>query len=252
VTTTGTVRDRSCDRRERAPRRQPPGSQESLMSIVPRTKAAKVAYFQSKIAPWTANATAIGTTTVAVGDLGTKVTTALTKLADQVTAEQAVKAATQTADDAVKAVGTAGADIIKSIRAKAAVAGNSVYDLAQIPDPATPQPVTTLGQPNRFTVGIEADGSLNLKWKCTSPRATGVFYQVWRSFDGGANFAYAGGSGTKSYVDAAVPAGTPSVMYKVQAVRSTATGPWATFTVLLGTGAGGVMTASLIQPKLAA
>jgi hypothetical protein len=41
-------------------------------------------------------------------------------------------------------------------------------------------------------------------------------------------------------------------VYKIQAVRSTATGPWATFMVLFGVGAGGQMTASLVQPKIAA
>lgn len=222
------------------------------MSVVPNKKADKVAFFASKIAPWTTSATQIGTTTTAVTDLGTKVTAAQAALADQVAAEQAAKAATMTANNAVNAAASAGADIIKAIRAKAAVSGNSVYELAQIPDPATPQPVTSLGQPTDFKVELGGDGALTLKWKCASPRASGVIYQVWRSFDGGANFAYAGGTGTKSFVDSAVPAGTASVMYKVQALRSTATGPWATFTVLLGVGAGGMMTASLAQPKLAA
>lgn len=223
------------------------------MSVVPRKKSDKVAWYAGKIAPWTTNSTAIGTTSAAVTDLNSKVTLAQSKLAAQLAAEEAARTATQAANSAVDAVGAAGADIIKAIRAKAvAVGGDSVYELAEIPDPATPAPVTTLGQPDRFTVELDAVGALNLKWKCTSPRASGVFYQIWRSFDGGANFTYTGGSGTKSYVDQTVPAGTPSVMYKVQAVRSTAFGPPATFTVLLGTGSAGQMTASLSQPKLAA
>ncbi|HZZ44448.1 MAG TPA: hypothetical protein VFE58_16045 [Tepidisphaeraceae bacterium] len=222
------------------------------MSLVPSKKTDKVAFFNSKIAPWTTNSVAIGTTTAAVTDLGTKVTAAQTALAAQVAAEQAVKTATQTADNAVNIMAVAGAAIIKGIRAKAAVSGDSVYELAQIPDPATPAPVTTLGQPTDFKVQLGADGALTLGWKCASPRATGVIYQIWRSFDGGANFLYAGGTGTKSFVDNTVPAGTSALLYKIQAVRSTATGPWATFNILLGVGSGGQMTASLIQPKLAA
>jgi hypothetical protein len=222
------------------------------MSLVPTKRTEKVAFFASKVAPWTAHAVEIGTTAGDVTDLQTKVTAAQAALDAQVAAEQAAKTATQTAKNAVRTMADAGANIIKAIRAKAAVAGNSVYELAQIPDPATPAPVTTLGQPTDFHVELGGDGALTLRWKCASPRATGVIYQVWRSLDAGANFTYAGGTGTKSFVDAGVTAGTPMVMYKIQAVRSTATGAWATFTILLGVGSGGQMTASLVQPKLAA
>src|SRR5438128_352870 len=110
------------------------------MSLIPSSKTDKVAFFNSKITPWTTNATAIGTTTAAVTDLQTKVTTAQTKLAAQVAAEQASKTATMAANDAVATMVIAGSDIIKAIRAKAAVSGNSVYELAQIPDPALPTP----------------------------------------------------------------------------------------------------------------
>src|SRR5262245_59850126 len=117
------------------------------MGLIPSKKTDKVAFFNSKISPWTTNATAIGTTTSAVTAMGTLVTTANTAIAAQVAAEQAVKTATMTADNAVSALVNSGSDIIKAIRAKAAVSGNTVYELAQIPQPATPTPVNTLGQP---------------------------------------------------------------------------------------------------------
>ena len=222
------------------------------MGLIPSSKTGKVAFFNSKITPWTSNAVAIGTTSAAVTDLQTKVTAAQEKLAEQVAAEQAAMTATMAANNAVAAVVAAGSDIIKAIRAKAATAGDDVYVLAEIPAPATPAPVVTLGQPADFRVGLGQDGALTLTWKCASPRATGTIYQVWRSLDGGANFSYLGGTGTKRIVDGTVPAGTARVMYKVQAVRSTAAGPWATFTVMFGVGAGGQMTATVAQPKLAA
>jgi hypothetical protein len=222
------------------------------MSVVPRNKPAKVAFFQSKVAPWTEHAVAIGTTSTAVTDLSAKVTAALAKLEAQVAAEQASKTATMAADNAVAVLARAGADIIKSIRAKAAVAGVTVYELAELPDPAIPTPVATLGTPHDFRVELGADGALTLKWKCSSPRATGVIYQVLRSTDGGTNFGYVGGTGSKKFVDPSVPAGSASLVYKLQAVRSTAAGPWATFLVLFGTGAGGQLGATVAQPKLAA
>ncbi len=134
-----------------------------------------------------------------------------------------------------------------------AVDGNSVYELAEIPDPATPTPVNSLGQPTNFKVELGADGSLTLKWKCASPRASGMIYQVWRSTNAGVDFSYIGGSGNKSFIDATVPSGATSLVYKIQAVRSTAAGPWATFTVMFGTGASGQLTASVVvQPRMAA
>ena len=61
------------------------------MSLYPKTKPGKIGYFNSKIAPWTTNATAIGTTSTAVTALNTLVTAAQGKLDDQIAAEQAAK-----------------------------------------------------------------------------------------------------------------------------------------------------------------
>src|SRR5438876_9310266 len=88
-----------------------------VMSLYPNTKSGKIGYFNSKIAPWTTNATAIGTTSAAVTALQSKVTAAQTKLDAQIAAEQAVKTATDAASDAVAVMVQAGADIIKAVRA---------------------------------------------------------------------------------------------------------------------------------------
>ena len=224
------------------------------MGLIPTKRTDKVAFFNSKVAPWTTNATAIGTTTSAVTAMGTKVTAAQAALAMQFAAEQAFKTATAAADHAIDALVVAGSDIIKSIRAKAATGGNAVYELAEIPGPATPSPVNTLGQPCNIKAELGQDGSVTIAWKCVSPRASGVVYQVFRRLDGEAEFTYIGGTGTKRFVDANLPAGAASAMYKLQAIRSTASGPWATFTVMFGTGAGGQQAATVTQsaPKMAA
>jgi hypothetical protein len=223
------------------------------MSLYRNTKSDKIAFFLSKIAPWTANSTAIGSSSAAITALNTLVTTAQTKMADQVTAEAAAKTATATADDAVASMVLAGQDVIKNIRAKAANTANpqTVYDLAQIPAPAAPTPVSTLGTPTDFKVQLEADGSVTVIYKCSSPRASGVIYQIWRRLESETEFTYLGGTGEKKFTDTTLPAGSATTVYKIQAVRSTAKGAWGICTVMFGVNSEGAMTAS-VQPKIAA
>ena len=95
------------------------------MSLLPDSKAAKVAFFKSKVTPWTDNATAIGVSTTSVTAMGTLITDAEAKLAVQIAAFEAAKAATLAANLAVDAVVTSGMDLVKDIRAKAAVSGES-------------------------------------------------------------------------------------------------------------------------------
>ena len=61
--------------------------------------------------------------------------------------------------------------------------------------------------------------------------------------------------GKKEFIDDSIPAGKTALMYKIQAVRSTAVGDWATFNVFFGTNASGLTTATLVEgpaTKLAA
>jgi hypothetical protein len=79
-------------------------------------------------------------------------------------------------------------------------------------------------------------------------------YQVSRRTGSTGPFTAVGGSGVKSFEDATVPAGVASVTYQIVAVRSTAVGVAAQFTVNFGVGGGGEMLASVVEssPKLAA
>ena len=99
----------------------------------------------------------------------------------------------------------------------------------------TPAPRPAPGTPNRFTVALAADGALTLRWKCNNPRGcSGTIYQVWRRIGSVGAFEYLGGAGTRAFVDATIPAGTPQVTYRIQAARSTAVGAWAQYTVSFG------------------
>jgi hypothetical protein len=113
----------------------------------------------------------------------------------------------------------------------------------------TPQPVTTLGTPHSGKVTLNANGSIVLGWKCVSPRASGMVYQIWRRIDDATAFTYMGGVGEKKYADSTIPAGTSAVTYQIQAVRSTAAGDFAQFNVNFGAGSSGMMAASVTQGK---
>ena len=98
------------------------------------------------------------------------------------------------------------------------------------------------------------NGAVTLKWKCANPAGTsGTIYQVWRRDTPTGDFNYLGGTGSKSFDDATIPAGSGGVTYQIQAVRSTAVGLWAQFNVNFGVSSGGEMTASVVSaPKIAA
>jgi hypothetical protein len=56
-----------------------------------------------------------------------------------------------------------------------------------------------------------------------------------------------GGTGKKEFADATIPAGVSQVTYQIQAVRSTAHGPWTAFTVKFGMSSGEGATASIVE-----
>jgi hypothetical protein len=120
-----------------------------------------------------------------------------------------------------------------------------------------PSPMGAPGTAYNLKVKLMGDGSIDMGWKCNNPRgSTGTIYQIFRRIGAGAAdaFEYLGGVGSKKLHDTTIPAGTAVVTYKIQAVRSTAVGDWAEFSVNFGNGAGGAMIASVTEqsPKLAA
>ena len=226
------------------------------MGLLPVNHAARIAWFQSRIAIWTSNATVIGTNATTVADVETKATAAADALAAQETAQNAAKAATQTLLDAMAALTNSGNIVIDQVRTRARAAGDGVFPLANIPAPAIGSPKPPPGQPTDLKVSLDATGALTLKWKCVNPPgARGTTYNVFRRIGASGEFTYLGGSGVKELVDETVPAGAALVMYKIQGVRSTSVGPWNTFNVFLGAETGGstmVTSVAAASPKIAA
>jgi hypothetical protein len=208
-----------------------------MSKILPQGAVDRVAWFEAHTADWQTNAVAIGTTTTAVTALTTRVTAARAAYDAQRIAFEQAKAATQNFKDAVAAMTVAGAEIIKQVKAKAASGGNAVYTLALLPVPATPAPVPPPGTPTDFTVNLMQDGTLELKWKCPNPSgAGGTIYQLQRRAGAATEWTFAGATGSRRFVDASLPAGAAPVTYMITAVRSTAAGNPAQFTVNFGAG----------------
>jgi len=229
------------------------------MSVVPKKPIDKVQFYEDHIAPFTTNATAIGIVTADATDLDAKATAARAAYDAQQVARQAAKTATESFYNALSALSITGAAVLKKIRAKAELTANpNVYTLAQIPAPATPSARPAPGKPTDLKVELDGNGALLLSWKCPNPSgAPGTIYQIYRAIGAEVeNFAYLGGAGSRKFTDSTVPAGATRLTYQIQAARSTAVGPWATFVVSFGTGAGGGMTVASVTlgaaPKLAA
>lgn len=223
------------------------------MGTVPNKAIDKVQFYENHIAPFTTNQAAIGVTAAEVTDLTTKTSAARAAYNTQQAAKQAAVVATEAFQNSVLAMSTLGAGMLKNIRAKAETTGNpDVYTLAEIPAPPTPGPRPAPGTPTDFGATLNADGSLTIKFKCSNPAgSSGTIYQVWRKLPEQTTFSYVGGTGAKEYTDMTVPVGTAQVIYKLQAVRSTAAGPWAIFNVFLGVAGNGAMTAT-VQPVMKA
>ncbi len=105
-------------------------------------------------------------------------------------------------------------------------------------------PLPPPGAVSKFRCELNGNGALTIKWTSNNPPgAHGTLYQIWRKVGDGP-LAYCGVSGAKRFTDNTLPAGTTSVTYQVQAVRSTTTGPWAQYNVTFGTaGSAGLVSA---------
>jgi hypothetical protein len=97
------------------------------------------------------------------------------------------------------------------------------------------EPVGAPGKPFLFRWTLTTIGSLDLQWKCKHPPgASGTTYKISRRINGESTFTFLGVTGRRRFSDVTVPAGTASVTYQVQAIRSTKVGEIADFNVNFG------------------
>ncbi len=223
------------------------------MSLVPRTVAAKIEFFQTRLPKWADVAEQIGSTPEQIDSLEASVAAARTALAEQREAQNKARVATDKLRLALKKMATEGSAVIARARVTAQSSGDPlVYGLASIPLPRKGSPLGTPGTPWGFELQLHPNGALELRWECDNPEnAGGTLYEIYRRDQPGGEFTYLGNTGIKKFVDAKIPGGASQVTYRIQAARSTKVGASAFFTVNFGgVGVGGAIVPH--APRIAA
>ena len=228
------------------------------MPTVPSKPIARLSFYEAHIDPWTASAVGIGLTSGAVTALGTAADNARAAYTAHIAAQASAQAATLNFAEKMRLLHNApgaGADMIRQIKTKALMSNDpNVYVLAEIPAPATPSPVGPPGTATDFKALLNAaDGSVKLSWKCPNPAgSTGTIYQVLRRIGAAGAFIPLTTLGARGFTDTTLPAGTATVTYQITAVRSTAAGVPAQFTVNFGSGGEVSIVEGPATPSLAA
>jgi hypothetical protein len=207
------------------------------MALVPNKLAAKVAFFVAHQDPWTLNSTALRIAPDDITQMQTLTEAAQAAQTAKDAANDTARTANQLYRQSVAAMAAHGASIISTIRGTAQATGDpNIWNLAALPEPKTREPVAAPGSPYAPAVQLIAGGSLQLKWKCKNPvDGSGVVYEIHRQAADG-TMSYLATSGTRSFIDSTLPAGTASVTYAITAVRSTKKGFPTQFGVQFGTG----------------
>lgn len=209
------------------------------MSTYPRDRQEFLNWCEAHFPVWQTNATAIGLSTNQITAFKGFVMAMRSKVTAQTTAKAAAKAATEAVVDAENDLRTSAADLVRSIRAFATNADNpDVYQLAQIPAPASGQPMPPPGQPTDFKVELNPNGSITLKWKAKHPQGSdNVVYLVQRKLPGETAFVLAGAVGEKAFTDQTLPVGIDGATYIITAQRGQTLGqPSRQLAVTFGSG----------------
>lgn len=205
------------------------------MRVVPREIANALRFYEIHLGPWSDRLADVGLSDADLANLRAKTEAARAACMAQQSAQDAARAATLNCQLALGAMSQAGSSCIKKIRAAAGSGGDGVYVLAEISPPAAGGPLPEPGKPTQLAVALLAGGALTLSWKCPNPAgARGTMYHLWRRIEPAGAFEFIGATGKKSFTDDTLPAGSAAVMYRIQAVRSTATGPAELFNVNFG------------------
>jgi hypothetical protein len=210
------------------------------MRLVPKPKAKKILFFKVRLAKWVENAESLGVDPATLAELQGLVEAARVAHVEQRRAKQTAEAATATLNNAIARMERLGAGVVKCVRGTAGMAGNAgVLVLASIPPKAKKSRIGPPGEPYGFKQSLGQDGAVTLTWRCKQPRgAQCTAYIVERCNSGSTRgpFRLVAHVGERTIRDATIPPGTPAVVYRIQAMRSTGRGPVAMHTVHLGGG----------------
>lgn len=194
---------------------------------LPNNRLEMIQWFETRLPIWTANAATIGLTADEVTALGTLVTAARTAYDDAQSARSTSKAATAGYYSAVSSMREVGAEMIAKIKVFAEQNNDpEVYETAEVsaPDPRSPAPPPN--QPTDVRWSLTTTGMASLTWKASGNFST--YYEIFRKLEGQTSFTLIGTTGEKSFVDGAIPTGTPSAVYYIRPRRDANIGPTST------------------------
>ncbi len=181
----------------------------------------KISFFEQRLSAWSASASALSLTPQNITDLTTLTTQARANFNAAQSARNVAKAATTNQDNSVRALIDLGADLVKTIRAKALTTNNpTLYAIAQIPAPATPQTIGAPPAPTNLRATLLNTGGIELKWEGLLANST--FFSVWRKTAGQTTFTQVGTTAQKFFLDETVPADAAlagGVNYAIKAQR---------------------------------
>lgn len=196
------------------------------MPIVPSKNLEALIFCEAHTALFLAQAANIGLSSAQATSFKNAVVAGRAAWDARQNAIEAARVATVAMDDALGAMRRSAGDTIRLIKAFAETQSNpnTVYNIAQIPPPATPSPAGPPGTPTAFKVGLNGDGSITLRWKCVNPVGTaGTVYNVSRRIANQTAFSPLGAVGVREFTDATIPVSAASsggVVYRVQAQRA--------------------------------
>lgn len=212
------------------------------MSILPDQINERIEWFEQRIASWKAAPTTIGLTAAQCTALDDAIKNARTNYNAAQAARIASKNATLGQRTFVNTMTNLGSDALRFIKAYANAQANpdAVYQAASVPPPAVPTPSGPPAAPTSVIADPNADGTVTIKWKGSTANQT--FFSVWRRVGNSTQWTQIGSVATKSFIDATVPAGSPTATYFIRAQRFNEVSP-ASDEAIVNFGGGQLMAA---------
>lgn len=192
------------------------------MAVVPAGTPEKLAFFETRLPVWAADAEGIGLSAAQIAELTALTVAARNAYNAAITARAAARAATQAQNDAIGAMAGLGGDLVKTIRAFAQTTDDpAVFAAAQIPAPRPKTPLGPAPTPTNLTAELTNSGGIRLRWTASSRGRTGFVIERRLTRQGEIPGAWSliGTSVAKSFTDNAVPTGLESAQYRVTAER---------------------------------
>jgi hypothetical protein len=189
------------------------------MGVLPEQINERIEWFEQRIASWKAAPTTIGLTASQCTALDDAIKSARTNYNAAQAARIASKNATLGQRTFVNSMTNLGSDALRFIKAYANAQANpdAVYQAASVPPPAVPTPSGPPAAPTSVIADPNADGTVTIKWKGSTANQT--FFSVWRRVGNSTQWTQIGSVATKSFIDATVPAGSPTATYFIRAQR---------------------------------